>query len=81
MVQDSSSRGTYTVQYNMELKDYKPPTIVPAGELICDAYWLNPVHNCNYWYTASCIKTVVIIKKLLQVILKFYLYQMKINCH
>ena len=53
----------YTAQYDMELMDYKPPTIVPAGELICDAYWLNPVHNCSYWYTASHIKTVVIIKK------------------
>ena len=53
----------YTAQYDMELMDYKPPTIVPAGELICDAYWLNPVHKCKYWYTASHIKTVVIIKK------------------
>ena len=32
------------------MKSYTPSIIAYAGEIVCDAIFLNPVRNVNYWF-------------------------------
>ena len=33
------------------MQGYSPSTTVHVGEIVCDAVFLNPIHNAKYWYT------------------------------
>ena len=41
----------YTLQEDKEMQGYLPITTAYAGEIVCDAVFLNPVPNAKYWYT------------------------------
>ena len=41
----------YTLQEDKEMQDYLPITTAYAGDIVCDAVFLNPVPNAKYWYT------------------------------
>ena len=41
----------YILQEDKEMKGYTATITVYAGEIVCDAVFLNPVPNEKYWYT------------------------------
>ena len=41
------------------MQGYLPITTAYAGEIVCDAIFLNPVPNAKYWYTPSETKTSI----------------------
>ena len=45
-----SFNGPYTLHENKEMQGYSPITTAYASEIVCDAVFLNPVPNANYWY-------------------------------
>ena len=57
---DESTDGYYVLQWISEpctlqedkvIKGYTPAIKSYAGEILCDAVFLNPVPNAKYWYT------------------------------
>ena len=38
----------YKLQEDKEMQGYSPITTAYAGEIVCDAVFLNPVHNAKY---------------------------------
>jgi hypothetical protein len=42
----------YTLQESIELEEYDPPLHLEAGELVCEARYLNKVPRARQWYTA-----------------------------
>jgi hypothetical protein len=50
----------YTLQQDIELKEYDPPMILKAGELVVNADYYNKVPGAQLWYTHNKVdKTVV----------------------
>ena len=47
----------YMLQKDKEMESYTPQITAYAGEIVCSAVFLNPVHFAKYWYTP--IKTGV----------------------
>ena len=45
----------YTLQEDKEMQDYLPITTVYAGEIVCDAVFLNHVPHAKYWYIPMII--------------------------
>ena len=43
----------YTLQEDMELKEYTPAIRIKAGELVCDAVYYNKVAGARGWYTPT----------------------------
>jgi hypothetical protein len=53
----------YTLQEDVELTEYDPPVIIPAGELVAMASWQNKVPRARNWYTPSENMTTVRMKQ------------------
>ena len=49
----------YTLQEDTLLKEYDPPQLVKAGELVCEGTYLNQVGRARQWYTPSALFTTV----------------------
>lgn len=41
----------YTLQENTCMIDYESPIKAYTCEIVCDALFLNPVHNAKHWFT------------------------------
>ena len=41
----------YRLQKDKDMKGYTPPVTAYAGEIVCDALFLNPRPNTKYWLT------------------------------
>jgi hypothetical protein len=53
----------YTLQEDLQLTDYDPPVIIPAGELVCDAKYLEKVPRTKRWYIPTNLATTVRLKQ------------------
>jgi hypothetical protein len=49
----------YTLQEDQLLKEYIPPQLVKAGELVCEGKYFNQVGGARQWYTPSEVLTTV----------------------
>jgi hypothetical protein len=45
----------YTLQEDLQMTDYDPPVIIPAGELVCDAKYFEKVPRTKRWYIPTKI--------------------------
>ena len=75
---DESTDGYYVLQWISEpctlqedkvIKGYTPAIKSYAGEILCDAVFLNPVPNAKYWYTPMITGDGGVTVKLKQVLL------------
>jgi hypothetical protein len=60
MTEDEQTHGYYLIQWcGLPYTLQEDSDESQAGELVCEATYLNPVERAPYWYTPSDIATVV----------------------
>jgi hypothetical protein len=64
--------AAYTLQDDVELKEYEPAIKIKAGALVCDAEYFNKVPGASGWYTEAIppMKTQVRVQQVLMTDLK-----------
>ena len=42
--------NAYTLQEKYKCHEFNPPVIIPEGELVCPAKFMNPIKKTSHWY-------------------------------
>ena len=66
MADDKKTHVYYIVKWDRPLHKFQEDTdIFQAGDLICNATYLDPIQQAHHWYTQNTIKTVVHVQHVL----------------
>ena len=66
MTDNNKTHGYYIVQWDIPPHEFKERTdIFQAGDVVCNAIYINTIKQAHHWYTQITIKTIVCVQHVL----------------